>query len=96
MHRQEALDFVCRLMSIEIASFAPVEDERLGKETMMRLETVSRTDIGRVRASNQDAVCSGDDLAMVADGMGGPPGGEVASAVAVSLVQAAFTGAVAR
>ena len=93
VHRHEALDVARRLMSIEIASFAPVEDERLGKESMMKLETVSRTDIGRVRDSNQDAVVSRDDLAMVADGMGGPPGGEVASAVAVSLVQAAFTGA---
>jgi len=29
---------------------------------------------------------------LVADGMGGPPGGEIASAVAVSLVEAGFTG----
>jgi protein phosphatase len=58
----------------------------------MKLKTASRTDIGLVRDSNQDAVASHDDLAVVADGMGAPPGGEVAAAVAVSLVQAAFTG----
>ena len=59
---------------------------------MSTWRTAGRTDTGRVRDANQDAILSGERLAVVADGLGGHSGGEVASAIAVGLVQAAFTG----
>ena len=39
-----------------------------------------RTDIGKIRKTNQDAVILGDCIAGIADGMGGHRGGETASA----------------
>lgn len=62
------------------------------KVPMTQLKTASRSDVGQVRENNEDAVVAGDRLTVVADGMGGHPGGEVAAAVAVSLVDAAYTG----
>lgn len=91
-HRQKSLDRARRLLSIEATSSTAVDNVRAGKKSTMRLRTVSRTDIGRVRDNNEDTVVSSDRLAAVADGMGGPPGGEVASSVATALVEAAFTG----
>jgi protein phosphatase len=90
-HRQQALERARRLLSIDGPSGTP-DTQHVREEAKMRLTTASRTDIGRVRDNNEDAVVSSDHLAAVADGMGGHPGGEVASAAAVALVHAAFTG----
>ena len=58
----------------------------------MRLRTASRSETGPVRERNEDAVAAGPRLAAVADGMGGAPGGEIASALAIAILADAFTG----
>ncbi|WP_338216396.1 Stp1/IreP family PP2C-type Ser/Thr phosphatase [Lacticaseibacillus salsurivasis] len=59
------------------------------------MEYTYRTDIGRKRPNNQDYVglfanLAGSTLAIVADGMGGHQGGDVASEMAVSHLGYAF------
>jgi serine/threonine protein phosphatase PrpC len=50
------------------------------------------TDVGRLRAHNEDAVAvdAVSGLALLADGMGGYKGGEVASAMAIEVLQTGF------
>jgi protein phosphatase len=58
----------------------------------MKLTAVSRTEMGHVRKRNEDTVATNEWLASVADGMGGAPGGRLASTLAIALLQVAFTG----
>ena len=50
---------------------------------MVHLHSGAATDVGRVREINQDAYLASAPVFVVADGMGGHQGGEVASAIAV-------------
>ena len=49
----------------------------------LRLTWGGATDQGRIRANNQDAMYADSGLFVVADGMGGHQGGEVAANLAV-------------
>jgi PPM family protein phosphatase len=62
-----------------------------GDKPMITLAPGSATDRGKVRATNQDALLVSPPLFAVADGMGDPPGGEVASRLALDTLRARFT-----
>ena len=44
----------------------------------------ARSDVGLVRSNNQDSGYAGANLLVLADGMGGPAGGDIASSVAIA------------
>ncbi len=50
------------------------------------LRTAARSDVGLIRAGNEDSGYAGPDLLVVADGMGGHAAGELASAIAVATL----------
>jgi protein phosphatase len=65
----------------------PREDSK-----MTTLQTAGRTEKGRVRENNEDVIVATDRLAMIADGMGGHPSGEVAASAVAGAVRAGFGG----
>ena len=56
------------------------------------MKAVGKTHVGLVRANNQDAFLIEKGLFIVADGMGGHNGGEIASNEAVALLKEALAG----
>lgn len=59
-----------------------------------KIQFYGKTDTGRVRKNNEDAISYDENiaLAVLADGMGGHRGGEIASAITVSTVLEIVTG----
>jgi len=53
----------------------------------LRLWFSTLSDIGMVRAKNDDSAYAGPRLLAVADGMGGPPGGDIASALTIDALR---------
>ena len=91
-HRQSALTLARRLFAASQDPRFPIVHPDSKEELMITLRTAGRTDIGRLRENNEDAIVSSNRLALVADGMGGHPGGEIAAHAAAGVIPAVFTG----
>ncbi|MBJ2328661.1 serine/threonine-protein phosphatase [Schaalia cardiffensis] len=50
----------------------------------VEFHAAARSDVGLVRSNNQDSGYAGTNLLVLADGMGGPAGGDIASSVALA------------
>ena len=83
--RRDALHEARRLLAPRAAGPRPNDPPRKRVPTM-ELAAAAETDRGRVRPTNQDAVLAAGTLFAVADGMGGAPGGEMASEVALQTL----------
>jgi protein phosphatase len=59
---------------------------------MTTFEAAGVTHAGQVRPQNQDTFFVSAELVLIADGMGGYAGGEVAAAIAAEVVEASFEG----
>ena len=91
VERRDALRHARDLLALDGDAVAPnAQSDR--KESSVHLRAVTRSDVGRAREQNEDSAVGGPRLVAVADGMGGLPGGAIASTTAVAVVDAAFGG----
>jgi serine/threonine protein phosphatase PrpC len=91
-HRESALALARHLFAASEGPLFPIANPDSKEEIMTTLRTAGRTDIGHLRENNEDAIVSSDRLALVADGMGGHPGGEIAANAVAAVVPAVFNG----
>ena len=91
-HRQVALAHARHLLAGGDYRVSLTTNPESRERAMSTLRTAGRTDVGQVRKNNEDVIVTSDRLALVADGMGGLPGGEVAAGIVAGVVPAAFTG----
>src|SRR3954468_17708757 len=89
--RQQALAAARRLLTAEASPTHPAY-ARSGDCSMLTLKAAVRSETGRTRDNNEDATFAADRVLVIADGMGGHDGGEIASQLAVSLLRAAYAG----
>ncbi|HEY6474091.1 MAG TPA: MerR family transcriptional regulator [Acidimicrobiales bacterium] len=90
--RKGALTFARQLFSTSEDPLVPIVNPYSKEAPMITLQTAGRSDTGKVRENNEDAIVASARLALVADGMGGHPGGEIAANTAAGVVPAVFTG----
>jgi len=90
--RQGALADARHLLAGGDDPFSLTANPQSQEGLMSTLRTAGRTDIGQLRENNEDVIVTSDLLVLVADGMGGHPGGEIAAEIAASVVPAVFTG----
>jgi len=90
--RQGALAHARHLLARAAYPVSLTTDPDPQESLMITLRTAGRTHIGQIRDNNEDAIAVSDRLALVADGMGGHPGGEIAAGVVAGVVPTAFTG----
>src|SRR5688572_19516421 len=70
----------------------PVDSRGLGAAISVKIHSAGASDVGRVREQNEDSFLIADDrgLYIVADGMGGHLGGQMASSLAVKTMNEAL------
>jgi PPM family protein phosphatase len=90
-NRQGALVLARQLLATSESSILTMSSSHFKERHMTRLRTAGRTEIG-LRENNEDVIVTNDRLALVADGMGGHPGGEIAANVVAGVIPASFTG----
>ena len=90
--RQGALTLARQLISANEDPLFPRGKSDSKEGPMNTLRASGRTDIGQVREDNEDVIVSTHRLVLVADGMGGHPGGEIAAVTAAAVVPAVFRG----